>query len=635
MSFTPELFRLMPPAQYGVEMTDPYTGIVIPKEPLANLAWRRTLLSKAKQSLPMQRALKKAAATSPIFWVNAFGWTYLQKKIDKTGKDRAAQGKAGTVVPFITWKVQDDAILELLDAIDNGHQGLMHKSRDMGATWIVLAVFQWYWQFRPNTSFLEISRKEKLVDRRGDMDSLFEKHRFMLRMQPEWLRPKRVVDREMHFENQDIGTTIEGESTNENAGQASRKTAVFADEAARIRELENIDLALADTSPCIIYNSTPQGPNTYFTKLYRQFKSGVREGKLILLPFWMHPDKAGNIRIEKDENGTDIVVSDWTKQEEAKRSKRNMAQNIYGEHGKAGDMFFDADEIERHMKAHERKELMVGNIGWREDLNEEGKLNVIRKQLVDQVAWVENGGWRPWRFWVPLLEDANGHKRPNQHTRYVFGVDISNGSGASNSVISVLDHGSGMIVAKFWDAFTSPEDLAEEVAKAQIFFGGKKPARIVFEKNGPGISFGKKIVQKLQLPNVYYQEVVDAKTKTRTSKWGWHSSDTKKEILLRDYREALSLNQIINPCREALAEALDYVYDDKGKIDPGISGGEDGGGTALHGDHVIADALLVIGRVGMPTKETDKHESPKGSYAWRRNRRLQGDKEERDAWSTT
>jgi hypothetical protein len=49
----------------------------------------------------------------------------------------------------------------------------------------------------------------------------------------------------------------------------------------------------------------------------------------------------------------------------------------------------------------------------------------------------------------------------------------------------------------------------------------------------------------------------------------------------------LKLNKIINPCKESLDEALEYVYDEKGKIEPGQMGAEEGGGSALHGDHVI------------------------------------------------
>lgn len=628
MSFDPALFAKMPPQQYGPTMVDPYTGISIPKDPVENIRWRRGLIRSAATSAKVQRALRKACAASPIFFINAFVWTFLQKKIDKEGKDRSMQGH-GTHVPFITWKVQDDAIRELCDAIDNGHHALIHKSRDMGATWLVLAVFQWYFQFRPNTTFLEISRKERLVDKRGDMDSLFQKHRYMLQWQPWWLRPKNIVDREMHLENQDIGTSLEGESTNENAGQASRKTAVFIDEAARIRELEAIDLALSDTSPCLIFNSTPQGPNTYFTKLYRHFRAGTRVGKFITLPFWLHPDKGRNARVEKDENGVERVVSDWSLNEETRRSKRSIAQNVYGEHGRAGDMFFDADEIERHIKAHARDPLFVGAIHWRDEITEDGKVAAIMRQDVEQVVFVENGGWRPWRFYVPLLDG-----RPNQFTRYIISADISAGSGASNSVISVMDHSTGMVVAKFWDANTSPEDLAEEMAKAQIFFGGRKPPRLIWEKNGPGISFGKKLVQKLRVPNVYYQEVLDSKSRTKTQKWGWHSSETKKEILLRDYREAIKTGDIINPCIEALTEALDYVYDEKGRIDPGLSvSDEGGGGKALHGDHVIADALLVVARRDLPKTEPETPTAPpRNTYAWRREQARRRERE-KDVWA--
>lgn len=615
----------MPPVYYGDEMTDPATGIVIPKNPLANVQWRKKLLANAASSQSVRKALKKASAASPLFWLNAFGYTFLQKRVNADAKEEAVQG-TDTIIPFITWKVQDDALLQLADAIDNQHHALIHKTRDMGATWLVVALFQWYWQFRPNTTFLEMSRKEVLVDRRGDMDSLFEKHRFMLKWQPEWLRPKSIVDNSMHLENKDIGTNIEGESTNENAGQASRKTAVFIDEAARIRELEAIDLALADTSGCLIYNSTPQGPNTHFTRIYRSLKSGQRQGKLIVMPWWLHPLKGRDAKIV-EVDGREVVRNDWYYGQEKRRSKRNMAQNIDGEHGKSGDAFFDYDEIELHRRTHASDPLMAGAIRWRDEFTDEAKLAIIKRQSAEHLVFVENGGWKPWRFWVPLIDG-----RPNQKTRYVFGIDISNGSGASNSIISVLDHYTNMIVAKFWDAFTSPEDLAEQVAMAQAWFGGLKPARIIFEKNGPGISFGKKLVSKLQAPGIYYQEILDQKSRTKTQKWGWHSSDAKKEILLRDYREALKANEIINPCNEALSEAQDYVYDDNGKIEPGSLGVEEGGGKALHGDHVIADALLVAGRRDLPTKESEeKHTAPRFSYAARRERRQTRDTE--TAWS--
>jgi hypothetical protein len=631
MSFDAALFREMPPSQYGEMMTDPYTGLVIPKTIAANLAWRKKLVTQAKTSTTIRRSLKAASAASPIFWINAFAWTFLQKKVQVDGHETKISGPESNV-PFITWKVQDDAVVQLTESIDNGYDAVIHKARDMGASWLVLAVFQWYFQFRPNTTFLELSRKERLVDRPGDMDSLFEKHRYLMRWQPEWLRPQNLVDNKLHLENKDIGTTIEGESTNADAGQASRKTAILLDEFARVKEGEEIDLATADTSACRIFNSTPGGPNTHFTRIYRQMKLKVREGKIISLPWWMHPDKGREARVEKIE-GIDEPVSLWWFEQAKRRSKRNMAQNVKGEHGKAGDMFFDEDEIEKHRQAHQRDPLFAGDIKLLDDdLTFDDKAALIRKWEYKSLRFVERGAHNPWRFWVPLVDG-----RPNQNTRYVFGVDISNGSGASNSVISVLDNNTNMIVAKFWDAFTSPEDLAEIVALAGVFFGGKRQPLIIFEKNGPGISFGRKLL-KLKYPTIYYQEVVDQKTRGKTSKWGWHSSDTKKEILLGEYRDALKVGTIINPCKESLDEALEYAYETKdgGKgysIEAGHTGEEDGGGSALHGDHVIADALTNFGRKDLPPVERDEPSAvPRGTPAFRRELRKQRDKDNQ-AWS--
>ncbi len=637
MSFDAKLFREMPPLQYGAFMTCPFTGLQIPKTTVENLAWRKKLLGQAKVSLAIRRTLKAASAASPIFWLNAFGWTYLQKKVQGDGAEESVQG-AGTHVPFITWKVQDDALLNLLDAIDKGHDALIHKSRDMGASWLIVAIFQWYFQFRPATSFLEISRKEVLVDKRGDMDSLFEKHRYLMRMQPEWLRPARLVDNAMHLENKDIGTAIMGESTNENAGQAGRKTAMLLDEFARVRDGAEIDNATADTTACHIYNSTPQGPNTHFTSIYRAMEAKQRAGKLIILPWWQHPLKGKDAKIEivKDESmartigvqvGEEYPINKWIEKQAARRSARNFAMNIRGEHGRAGDSVFDPNEIDRHRKMHVREPLTIGDIRALEEVTYEGKIEIIKKQRHPALAFISGAAYSPWRFWTSLIDG-----RPTQLTRYVFGVDISNGSGASNSVISVLDNSTNMIVAKFWDAFVSPEDLAEIVALAGVWFGGKRPPLVIFEKNGPGITFGKKLVSKLGYPNIYYMDVVDQKSKQKTKKWGWHSSPTKKEMLLGEYREALKLNTIINPCNEALIEAADYVYDGD-KIEPGTVGAEAGGGKALHGDHVIADALLVIGRKDLPKVEKEEPRAiPSGTPAARRKERKRN-MEDTYAWS--
>jgi hypothetical protein len=632
------------PPQYGEWMTDPLTGIKIPKTMQGNVEWRQKLLAQAKESASWRARLKAASSKSPIFWLNAFGWTFLQKKVDQTGVEKSVvegatiDGRRATPhVPFITWAVQDDAILKLTDAIENGHDALISKARDMGASWLCLAVFQWYWQFRPQTTFLELSRKETLVDRPGDMDSLFEKHRYLLRRQPQWLVPQRIKDNRLHLENTDTGSVLIGESTNKDAGQASRKTAILLDEFARVAEGDEIDLSTADTTACRIFNSTPGGPNTHFTRVWRTMRAGTRSGQIIELPWWRHPDKGRDAVYALDpERGECRWTSPWYELQRGRRTKRNLAQNVDMEHGKVGDSIFDADDIEAHRKKFEAEPNAIGAVAFDEEMTEERKLATVRKMNPFAMRWVQGAARSGWRLWVELLEwaDDKGRKllRPFQQTRYIFGVDISNGSGASNSVITVMDARTNRIVAKFWDAYTSPEELAEVAVFGAIWFGGIKPPLMVFEKNGPGSIFGRKLI-KLGYPAVYYQKNESIKQDPKTPRWGWHSSPARKEMLLGAYREALKTEQVINPCAEALDEALDYQYDDKGRIEAGMRKDDDeGGGSALHGDHVIADALVWLGRQDLPDLiQVAPDRIPHGSFAARREA-FKRSRRDREAW---
>lgn len=631
--------------QYDEWMEDPLTGIKIPKTLQGNVQWRSKLLANAKSSQVWRARLKAASAKSPIFWLNAFGWTYVQKKVQMDGREVAVvEGKQvdgrkqSPHVPFITWRVQDDAITELVDAIENGHDALISKARDMGASWVCLAVFHWFWQFRPQTTFLELSRKESLVDRPGDMDSLFEKHRYLIRKQPHWMIPQRIKDNRLHLENTDTGSVLIGESTNKDAGQASRKTAILLDEFARVKDGDEIDLSTADTTACRIFNSTPGGPNTQFTRIWRSMKVGVRSGTIIELPWWRHPDKGrGAAKVFDPARNEDRWTSPWYELQKTRRSKRNMAQNIDMEHGKVGDSIFDADEIEIHRSKFQAEPEAVGSVSFDEEMTETAKQATVRNWNPFAMRWVNNAARQGWRLWIGLVEhiDAKGRRmmRPAQGTRYVFGVDIANGSGASNSVVTVLDARTNRIVAKYWDAYTTPEELAEVVVFGAIWFGGIKPPLVVFEKNGPGSIFGRKLL-KLNYPALYYQKNESVKHDPKTPRWGWHSSPARKEMLLGEYREALKLETIVNPCKESLDEALEYQYDDKGRIEPGLKQDDnEGGGSALHGDHVIADALANMGRRELPPEiKASPDKLPGGTFAARKAV-AKKHKKDREAWS--
>jgi hypothetical protein len=88
----------------------------------------------------------------PLFYVAAFCFTYDPRL------------KLATV-PFVPYDFQCEAMLEINECIEIGQDFAMPKSRDMGASWMGLTIFEWRWKFRAMQSFLMVSRNESYVDK--------------------------------------------------------------------------------------------------------------------------------------------------------------------------------------------------------------------------------------------------------------------------------------------------------------------------------------------------------------------------------------------------------------------------------------------------------------------------------------
>lgn len=596
------------PTQHADFWVCPATGLAVPKRLEANLNYRLQVVKLAGRDESLQRDLIAACRLSPLFWINTFVWTYRQKIGTAEGSERPCVGHEAHY-PFVTWLIQDEAIAQIIHAITNGYDVQIVKSRDMGATWLCSAVMQWYLQFVPESTFLTLSRKEDLVDARGNMDSIFEKHRYMLRWQPSWLIP-RVKDRHMHIENLDNGSALKGESTNQHAGQGGRNTAIFCDEFSRVQNGEEIVLATADTTACRIFNSTPQGPGNAFHRLWQE-----KRAKLVVMPWWRHPEKGlGAYQVLDHETQKPRWISPWYEREKLSRSRKDVASNLDMDFGAAGEIFFDPEEVERHRRAHVRVPLRRGRL-MIDAPREDDRQRIVRERLHKRVKFedAERGGWR---LWVSLDRDG----RPPQNHLYVMSADVSNGAGESNSVITVAAADTGQVVAKFWDAGVSPEGLADEITAAAVWFGGKRGCPfVIWENNGPGGITGRKLCQHYKYPYFYRQKQVESVREKRGQQYGWHSNAIRKELLLGQYREAIKTDRLINPCNEALDECLDYIYDENGQLLPGKLKEEKHGGRALHGDHVIADALVVLGMESLGRIGAAAAKPPGGSWQWRKD----------------
>jgi phage terminase large subunit len=172
-----------------------------------------------------------------------------------------------TTMPFIMFPRQHELIRFLFALMDGQGNGLIEKSRDMGATWVCGAVSLWFAIFKKGTRIGWGSRKADLVDRIGDMDSIFEKMRFMMRSLPPFLIPRDFdVDGSMGYmkiivEAKDASIT--GES-GDDIGRGGRTFMYFKDESAHYIHPETIEASLGENTRIQIDISSVNGLGNVF-----------------------------------------------------------------------------------------------------------------------------------------------------------------------------------------------------------------------------------------------------------------------------------------------------------------------------------------------------------------------------------
>lgn len=179
-----------------------------------------------------------------------------------------------TTVPFCLFERQKDFVRFLEDCIINQCSGLVEKCRDTGATWTSVGFAVWLWRYRAGSSVGFGSRKEMLVDRLGDMDSIFEKIRFTIRKLPGFMLPAGFVYKEhatsMKLINPEIDSSITGEG-GDNIGRGGRKLIYFKDESAHYERPRGIESALMDNTNVQIDISSVNGTGNVF---YRRRQNG-------------------------------------------------------------------------------------------------------------------------------------------------------------------------------------------------------------------------------------------------------------------------------------------------------------------------------------------------------------------------
>src|SRR5690606_19472199 len=119
-------------------------------------------------------------------------------------------------VPFVFFERQQEFIdfVEMLR--HESENGLVEKCRDIGATWLACAYSVWAWLFLPDDATGWGSRKQELVHKIGDPDSIFDKMFLIIRRLPDIWKPQGFNPRDhatfMKLINPSNGSTVTGEA---------------------------------------------------------------------------------------------------------------------------------------------------------------------------------------------------------------------------------------------------------------------------------------------------------------------------------------------------------------------------------------------------------------------------------------
>lgn len=234
----------------------------------AILAQRAERLGKLRADPQLLRGAKVYYRTHPWDFVADWGMTYEPRNIE-----------LGRIpyIPFIPWPRQVEFLKWLYAMWKGGRRGLVEKSRDCGVTWLSVGFDVCLWLHEPGYTAGYGSRKEELVDKRGDEKAIFEKIRIFIDNLPKELLPATWSPREhsahMRVLNADTGAAIIGEA-GDNIGRGGRTARYTVDEAAFVERQDFVDAALSANTNCQIDISSVNGSgNAFYRKRMRLDKT--------------------------------------------------------------------------------------------------------------------------------------------------------------------------------------------------------------------------------------------------------------------------------------------------------------------------------------------------------------------------
>ena len=396
------------------------------------------------------------------------------KEIIKCGKDPVhffnryvkIQHPTRGLIPFKTYDFQD----ECAQAFNEHRFNIILKSRQLGLSTLSAAYAVWLAAFYKDKSILVIATKLAVAM------NFIKKVKVVIRSMPKWLLLPEIVENNKQSILFSNGSQIKAIPTSEDAGRSEALTLLIVDEAAFVRNFDEVYTGLYSTLQTggrAIILSTPNGIGNMYHKLYIDAEAGLNRFNPIKLTWDVHP--------EHDE--------EWFETESKNMTKTQVAQELMCDFAASGNTFLQPSDIE-YMRTY------------------------IQSPIE---RWGPQAGVWLWKY-------------PLDDRKYIISADVSRGDSSDFSTFHVIDTHDSEIVCEF-KGKSPPDEFAVVLAEA-----GRKflNAMICPENNTYGYALIMKLVE-LGYPNLYYVNESDRYASygnTNISKIGFQTnSKTRAQIL--------------------------------------------------------------------------------------------------------
>lgn len=635
---------------------------LVPTDLVENLEFRHKLWTRAHSDLQFQADMMKACREDFLFWCASFVFLYEPRpRLMANGKLKPS------TVPFIPWPHQVPVIVDIRANIGM-RDVIVKKSRGEGMSWIGILLALHDWIFFGGRKIGLVSSTELKADDPGNLDSLLAKCDWELERLPKWMAGLPEIDfkrdKARHsFVNFRNGSQINAFAATSDTGRAGRYTWFMPDELAfwdRPKDQKFMDSIAGSTDSRLII-STPNGPDGAYYKCCQHPGNALMKVlswrdnpaknaglyKVIgdkpflvdpannpfpkrLQPGWRLPDASlfNDLR-KKGFKIEGTIRSPWYDFECLKTdaNPRRVARELDISFGGSMDKYF-YPEFFRKLDGDGVNEGTIRDPLWR------GRFDWLKEELKGVMVSEEDG--KELKLWCHV---SNG--KPPPHS-YVLGIDISRGEGGdftSNSVCQIIDLTTMEQVGEWASNTIEPRPFADGcIALAKIF----NNAYMIWEHNGPGNSFGKRVLER-RYANVHYRTDDFQRTKSMTGvkKVGWVSGGGKKNTIMDQFRESVMTGELTVRSADVAKEAGEYVIEpgQSNKIRHLLAGRsiDDPDQGEAHGDRVIAIALALEGAKERPVTTAQKErqvsvEASEHTFGGRMQLAKEREEERDDVW---